>query len=225
MPPPVGLSAVSLFAGLDERRLKALEDLGEERDYGGGEEIVGEGEKVRALFVVLSGRVRLDQSSPAGREQTAAEFEPGDPFCLCSAFGGQDFPGRAVAVVESRVLAIGAGELERLAKSDPGISWPLLMAFSRRLCQCMRQVRSLGLKEIPERAAAYVLGELGRLPPGTSEIRLPMTHRDLARSLGTTPETLSRSFRRMAEQGLVRVQGRTISVMDESGLRALANEA
>jgi CRP/FNR family transcriptional regulator len=73
------------------------------------------------------------------------------------------------------------------------------------------------MKTVRQRLAGYLLS--GCRDGGTRAIVLPMKKGDLAMALGTVGETLSRALRQMQDEGLIRVEGRTIRVIDGPGLR------
>ena len=214
------LRTLPLFAGVPEEQLAALADAARVRAYAAGELIVGEDENPRGFFVVVAGRVKLFKMSPEGREQTVYTFGTGEPFCLCSVFEGERFPANAAALEPSRVLVVPPDAFERVARAEPSLLFNILLVLSRRLKEAMSLVESLSLKEVPQRVAAYLL----QAPRKGGVVDLPVTHRELAKIVGTTPESLSRSLKRMAGQGLVAVDGRRIAVLDEAGLELCSDE-
>lgn len=214
------LKTLPLFAGVPEDQLAALADAARVRSYAAGELIVGEDENPRGFFVVVSGRVKLFKLSPEGREQTVYAFGPGEPFCLCSVFEGERFPANAAALEPSRVLVAPPDVFEAVARAEPSLLFNILLVLSRRLKEAMTLVESLSLKEVPQRVAAYLL----QAPAEGGVVDLPVTHRELAKIVGTTPESLSRSLKRMAGRGLVSVAGRRIAILDREGLAACSEE-
>jgi CRP/FNR family transcriptional regulator len=89
----------------------------------------------------------------------------------------------------------------------------MLAMLSLRLRRFASQVESLSLKEVPGRLAAhlvYLAEEQGR----TDQVVLDIPKGQLASLLGTSPETLSRIFARMSEEGLIRVDGKRIELLD-----------
>ena len=94
----------------------------------------------------------------------------------------------------------------------------MLAVLSRRLRQFATQIENLSLKEGPARLAGYLLYTAEE--QGSSDsVSLPVSKGQLASLLGTIPETLSRIFARMSEDGLIRVEGRSITIIDREGLR------
>ena len=94
----------------------------------------------------------------------------------------------------------------------------MLAVLSRRLRQFATQIENLSLKEVPARLAGYLL-YTAEEQGNNDALRLPVSKGQLASLLGTIPETLSRIFARMSEDGLIRVEGRSITIIDREGLR------
>ena len=210
-----------LFAGMTREQLDDLAANASVRTYGKGQMVVRQDELVRGLSVLLSGRIKLFKLSPEGREQTIYHFGPGEPFCLMSMFEDHSMPANVAALEESRVLMVSGPGFERMVKGDPAVLFNILLVVSRRLKEAMSLIESLSLREIPGRVAAYLLH-----PPAdgaSSRIRLPVTHRELAKIVGATPEALSRALRKLADDGVLTVDGRDITVLDRPAMERLAN--
>jgi CRP/FNR family transcriptional regulator len=90
--------------------------------------------------------------------------------------------------------------------------------LSLRLRRFANQIESLSLKEVPGRLAAYLI-YLSEEQGSASQVILDIPKGQLASLLGTIAETLSRIFSKMTDEGLIRVDGRTIYIDDFAGLR------
>lgn len=213
------LQSVDFFRDLSDLDIQVLADMGGVRQYGAGELIVAHAEKVRSFYMVLEGRVKIYRSSPDGKEQTVYIFGPGEPFCLCAAFSDDGFPASAAALTPATVFVLPGAEFERIASSHPAILFNMMRIMSGRLKAAMDLVDSLSLREIPQRVALF-LQHMPRDEQGA--VKLGMTHRELAKVVGATPESLSRALKKMNGAGLVKVVSGTIHVQDEPGLEMLA---
>ncbi len=154
------------------------------------------------------------------RDGAAWEIVPGEPFCLLSMFEDRRMPANAAALEESRVLVVTGPDFEAMARSDPAVLLNVLRVVSGRLKEAMALIESLSLREIPGRVAAYLL----QAPTDRADgrLRLPVTHRELAKIVGATPEALSRAMRKLADDGVLAVDGRDITVLDARALADLA---
>lgn len=212
------LKTFPLFQGLDDAQLSIFVRNAVDMRYGRGDIIFTEGDERKAFSVVVSGRVKMFKSSPEGKEQTLYVFGEGESFCVCAAFQGRALPASAAALEPSRVLLLDRAALQSVATEEPLLLFNMLRILSQRLKQTMDLVESLSLKELPQRIATFLIHAEGQ----SDMVTLPMSHREFAKMLGATPEALSRSFKRMAEQGVVAVNGRDIAVLDSQGLEECA---
>ncbi|HNQ84635.1 MAG TPA: Crp/Fnr family transcriptional regulator [Deltaproteobacteria bacterium] len=218
------LRSTPLFQGLSEDLLETISRKALLRTYRAGEAVVNEEDPVRSLSVVLDGQVKLSKSSAEGREQTLTLLGPGDPFGLCTAFASNDFPASAVTLKKTTILTIPGSAVEDIVRQEPMLLLNIIRVLSLRLKETMRLVESLALKEIPQRVASFILHDLAKQDTGSQcSLELAITHRELAKIIGATPEALSRALKKMSEDGLLRVDGRMITVYDRKALKELAD--
>ncbi len=218
------LRSTPLFQGLSEDLLETISRKALLRTYRAGEAVVNEEDPVRSLSVVLDGQVKLSKSSAEGREQTLTLLGPGDPFGLCTAFASNDFPASAVTLKKTTILTIPGSAVEDIVRQEPMLLLNIIRVLSLRLKETMRLVEALALKEIPQRVASFILHDLAKQDTGSQcSLELAITHRELAKIIGATPEALSRALKKMSEDGLLRVDGRMITVYDRKALKELAD--
>jgi CRP/FNR family transcriptional regulator len=96
----------------------------------------------------------------------------------------------------------------------------MLAVLSMRLKQFTSQIESLSLKEVPARLAGYLI-YLSEEQQNQGVVTLNIPKGSLANFLGTIPETLSRIFAKMSDQGLIEVSGKDIRLVDFEGLEDL----
>lgn len=216
------IQEMALFQGLSKEVLEALSRRVLIGTYQPGEMIVAETDLVKQFFVVISGQVKLSKSSMEGKEQTLYLLGPGEPFGLCTAFATHDFPAEALALKKSDILTIPGHAVEEIVMKEPELLLNILRVLSRRLRESMTLIESLALKEIPERLAAFILALSKKEGNSASRIELPITQRELSKILGSTPEALSRAFRKLQSDGTLEVQGKMISVLNSKALKELA---
>ena len=97
----------------------------------------------------------------------------------------------------------------------------MLAIMSSKLREFTVQIENLSLKEIPARLASYLI-YLADEQQSEDAVTLGISKGQLASILGTIPETLSRIFAKLSGQGLIRVQGPKIALLDREGLEDLA---
>ena len=208
-----------LFSGLPAEQLDKVTAIAQERSFGRGESIFFEGDPGDGFYMVAEGQVKIFKMSLDGKEQILHIFGPGEPFGEVPVFHGQPFPANALSLSKTRLLFFPRREFVELVTAHPSLALNLLAMLSLRLRRFAAQIESLSLKEVPGRLAAYLV-YLAEEQGSTKQVTLDIPKGQLASLLGTIPETLSRIFARMTEEGLIRVEGRTIYLDDFSGLKA-----
>ncbi len=217
------LDYIPLFAGLPEDDMKKLNSSGIYRTYKAGELIAGPSTRVRAFFIVVWGSVKLFKSSPDGHEQTLYIFGPGEPFCMTAMEDGS-FPADATALTETRILILPAEVMESIARSEPALLLNIMSVLVKRLKETMHLIEMLSMKEVPQRLATWLL-HASVLQGATDMLQMGMTHRELSKLLGTTPESLSRAFRRFKDEGLLELNGKLIKILDRDKLGNMASNS
>ncbi len=201
-----------LFQGLASDQLERVVDIARERKFKRGETIFFEGDEATGFYMVGSGKVKIFKMSMEGKEQILHIFGRGEPFGEVPVFHGQPFPANAVCLQQSQLLFFPRREFIDLVTENPSLALSMLAMLSLRLRRFASQVESLSLKEVPGRLAAhliYLTEEQGK----TDQVVLDIPKGQLASLLGTSPETLSRIFARMSEEGLIRVEGKKITLL------------
>lgn len=207
-----------LFSGLPAEQLAEVTAIAQERTFGRGESIFFEGDPGEGFYMVAEGQVKIFKMSPDGKEQILHIFGPGEPFGEVPVFHGHPFPANAMALSKVSLLYFPRRQFVDLVTANPSLALNLLAMLSLRLRRFAAQIESLSLKEVPGRLAAYLV-YLAEEQGSTTQVTLDIPKGQLASLLGTIPETLSRIFAKMSEEGLIRVDGRTIHLEDFAGLK------
>ena len=124
------LKALSLFKRLTVRELRELDELLHARSYQKDEVVFDEGDMGLGLFIVVSGRVRIE-SSHVALKRLAPEFGPGDFFGELALFEEVERTARAVALEPTQLLALFRSEFFSLLERDRGIGVKILFELSR----------------------------------------------------------------------------------------------
>lgn len=215
------LSVTPLFQGLTEAQRDEIGTIAVSRHYKRGESIFLEGDEASGFYIVADGQVKIFKTSMDGKEQILHIYGPGNPFGEVPVFSGSRFPANAQSLVGSRILFLPRNAFVGLIARHPSLSMNMLGELSRRLRQFTVQIENLSLKEVPSRLASYLV-YLTREQDGPNRVTLEISKGHLASLLGTIPETLSRIFAKMSAQGLIRVEGKELYLLDPIGLEDLA---
>ena len=215
------LSTIPAFSGLTETQLTELERITSVIRRRRGELIFSEGDEGNGFYIVMDGQVKVFKLSFEGKEQILHILGPGEPFGEVAVFAGRSFPANAESISNCRLLFLPRSDFVALISKNPHMALSMLAVLSMRLRQFTTQIENLSLKEVPGRLASYLV-LLAREQDQPDSVTLPISKGQLASLLGTIPETLSRIFSKMSQQGLVQVNGSTILILDPGGLVELA---
>jgi CRP/FNR family transcriptional regulator len=215
------ISTIPLFSGLPEDQRVAIRKIALEKKFNKGEIIFSEGDEGNGFYVIAEGRVKVFKLSTEGKEQILHIFGPGQPFGEAPVFAGQKFPANAQAIEKTRVLFFLRVSIVNLISANPSLALNMLAVMSIKLRQFAVQIENLSLKEMPARLASYLLHHADEQNQGDVVV-LKISKGQLASTLGTIPETLSRMFAKLSGKNLISVAGKKITLLDRRGLEDLA---
>jgi len=215
------IASAPLFSGLPEDDIAEIAGILREKDVLKGETIFSDGEPSRGFYIVASGSIKIYKLAPDGKEKILHIFGKGQPFAEVAVFSGDPYPANALALQKSHLLFFPKEEFVDLIAKKQGLALSMLGVMSARLRQFAVQIENLTLKDVPARLAGYIL-YLVEEQSDNKSVELDVSKNHLASILGASPETLSRVMTRMAQEGLITVDGRTISIIDKIGLDNLS---
>jgi CRP-like cAMP-binding protein len=196
------LSGIELFSELNEQELAEVASLAQVRSIPRDTTIFHEGDTSDAIFVVVKGRVKIVTTSTDGKEFILTVLGAGQIFGEMALLEAASRSASVITVTAVEVLMISRSDFDHLLNSNPGISRKLMAILSRRLRRANSKMESLAYMDVAGRLARYLL-DLARdhgqkLGNGWVVVRRP-THSDIAHSIGTSRETVSRLINEFEE--------------------------
>ncbi|TDX29436.1 CRP/FNR family transcriptional regulator [Modicisalibacter xianhensis] len=182
------------------------------------------GERFQSIFAVRTGAVKTLTVQANGDEHISGFHLPGEVIGL-DAIVSRDHPSTAIALESTSVCEIPYAELESLGDRMPAVQHQLVRVMSRELLAEHHTGHLLTRRAAEQRLAVVLLAfseRFARRGLSALRFRLPMSRLDLGNYLGLVPETMSRTFRRLEEQGLVSITGKEIELVDICAMKALA---
>ncbi|HOS99487.1 MAG TPA: Crp/Fnr family transcriptional regulator [Acidobacteriota bacterium] len=215
------LHRCQLCAGMNEEELCKLARIAAFRRLAAGETLFQEGDPGTGFFVLLQGRVRVYKASPEGKEYTLHLIQPGMMFAEVAIFTGHPYPASCLAMEDALVAFFPREAFLAFLRAEPQVSMKIIASLAGFVREFNRQVEALSLKEVPARLAAWLLAEAER--QGADRLVLTIFKGELAAQLGTVGETLSRNLRKFKEAGLIRLEGKAITIVRPEELADIAN--
>jgi len=196
------LTSVELFGEMLEEELNDLTTLAQIKKLTKDTTVFHAGDPADAVFVVASGRVKVVITSSDGKEFILTVLGAGQVFGEMALLESAPRSASVVTLSAVELLVISRIDFQRLLDSNPRISQRLMAILSRRLRRANTKMESLAYMDVAGRLARYLL-DLARdhgqrLGNGWVVVRRP-THSDIAHSIGTSRETVSRLINEFEE--------------------------
>jgi CRP-like cAMP-binding protein len=207
--------------------LRSMGIASADREYGPGDAIYNEGEYGDALYVLISGVVKLFRPYSGSKEATLRLLKPWDIFGHLAFAGEAKQRAYAEAVTECKVTKVPKIFVERAIRRDPRVALKIMTLLELRLVQYEELVKCLLPRETEIRLAnllpilAQKFGERSSLD-GSVTIDLRLTHQDLAAMVASTRESVTKVLNEMRNRGVVEVEGGRITLKDYAALARLS---
>jgi len=214
-----------LFSGLNNTDLAELASITARRAFRKGETLFSEGEEATGFYLLVSGSIKLCRMSPDGREKVLHFVKPGETFAEAAFFGDGKYPAEARALEPGEVLYLPRQGFMELMGHNPNFAFNLVVSLSLMLRQFARQIEELSFADVTSRLASFLVrraAEGSTSFGGITYIDLGIKKGELASRLGTASETISRTFKKLKDEGIIEVQGNRVVVHQMEKLEKLS---
>ena len=216
----------SIFLGLPEEDLRALESKMVIQKYKKGQNIFVEGAYPSGIFYVREGRVKKYKANRDGREQIIYICNKGELLGYSALLSDEAYPDSAATLENSVVGFISREVFLKVISQSPTMSLRLLKNLSHEFGVLVNTIASFAHKTVRERLALSLLilkdkfdDQEGQNKP----VEITLSREDLANIVGTAVETLVRILHNFKDEGLIETQGRKIRIINEVQLIKVAD--
>lgn len=236
------LRKVHLFSDLKEEDLNKILSFSRHKKAGKGDMLFFDTEPYFGFHCVLEGSVKLYKISPEGREHIVHIMYPFSTFGEVPVFENYEdvendkavYPINAASIEEgTEVMIVSAKPFLEFMKGNTSICFKFLSTLSKRLKVLNNHIEGITLHDIKRRLAVFILEEFENAKKKKAEIEkvkriklkpsdsfeLSISKYDLASHIGTIIETLSRTFKKLQDEGLIEVQGKKITILNHKELK------
>lgn len=219
------LRDIPLFSELSIEQLRDLSSISKLKRFKKHERIFNENDIYIGFYILLKGTIKVYKISSSGKESVVHIVNSLTVFADIPLFEGTNYPVNAEALKECIAMFIPKSDFLELIQSEPEISLKMLGGFAKRLKALVTQLEDLTTMEVTNRLAKYILKEIKS--SGTEKlvepfIKLSVPKSTIASYLGTITETLSRNFKKLQNDRIIRVVGKKIFIEDIKRLKELA---
>jgi CRP/FNR family transcriptional regulator len=210
------LSQIVLFASLTPAEIQALAQRAVERRFAAEEMLFWEGEPCAGIFLIVEGSVKILKTSPNGREMMLALESAPATVAELPLFDGGPYPASVRAVEPVTTLFVDKADFQNVCRQFPDVALKILAVVGRRLRHLVGIVESMTFGSVTERLARLLLDAAHQARSDSFD--LPLTHQELASRLGTVREVVSRNLARFRAEGLIRLDGHRLEILNRRGL-------
>lgn len=220
------LAAIPFFGGLDPVALERLAATMRARRFRRGEVIFHVGDPGDALFVILSGEVKISLPSETGDEAILATLRGGDVFGELALLDGAPRSASATAISATETVVLPRDRFRELIATEAGVRDALLASLAGELRRLTTHVEELHFLDITGRLAARLvrIAQEGGTATDDGAIRLQtsLTQADLASMVGCTRQSVNKLLGQFTDDGLIRLERDAIVVTDMARLATTA---
>ncbi len=214
------LRRVLFLKQLPDDLLQTLCRAGYEKTLALGEMLFDEGDKCLGLAVVLRGKIKVVKRDSRNREIVLGMETQGASLGDLALFDGGNYPACAEAVqADTIVYLVPRARFEEISRAHPEMSQAAVRALAVESRKLMEMLKAQALHTVRARLAAYLLHAAGEADTFT----LPETNASIGLHVGTVREVISRTLHTLDDEGVICLQGRTVTLLDRARLRSLAD--
>lgn len=215
------LSRCPVFKGIteDETRMLLQKVHFQQRKFQKDEVVVCAGESVNNLLIILSGSVRGEMIDYSGKTVKIEDIEAPKPLATAFLFGkGNRFPVTVTGNNDGNILVIPVSEFLKMLQMNAMVLRNYLDSISSRAQFLSQKLHFLSFKTIKEKVAHFLLQQAGdRL----HSFELKNTQQQLADLFGVTRPSLARVLSDMQNNGLIKIEKRTVTLLNKNALNKL----
>lgn len=210
-----------LFAALDDVQLDKVLAGTTVNSVTRGQRLFRHGDRASAFYMVVSGKIKLYRLSPDGHEKIMRLLGPGQTFAESIMFMDTPrYPVHAEAVEDATVAAVKREIFTQLLQESFDTCRAVMAQMTNRIQAHWDEIEALALLNSRYRVVHYLLGLVPDGQQGTAMVTLPAQKTLIAAQLALQPETLSRIWRVLSDEGLIALDGDNVLIPSLDQLRS-----
>ncbi len=210
------LKSTSFWPFLSDRERKAILSMASSRHYQAGQVISSTETDCLGVLFVQSGTLRVYLYSDDGREATIARLSAGE-CCVLSAsclLSSIDFQSQLSAETDLDAIVLPSIPFSSLMQKNVYVENFVYRTAAEHFSDVIRAVEEMLFSSLEQRICSFLLDETARLRTDT----LQLTQEQLAQSIGSARESVTRSLRQLSSSGLIRIFRGGVQILDRKKL-------
>jgi CRP/FNR family cyclic AMP-dependent transcriptional regulator len=219
---PQILKSVPLFASFSDQQLATLLSCVQHRSYPRNAFILRAGDETDALYIVLSGRVKVLIPDEEGHEVILSVMGPYDFFGEMGLLDDQPRSASVETLEACEMLRISKSGFVGCLKDNFELAMLIIGNLVRRLREADRKIESLALIDVYGRVARLFI-DMAKEIDGTWVVEHAPPKQEIARMIGASREMVSRVVKDLQGKGLIRAEKRKVIILDRASMTKRAS--
>lgn len=194
---------IPIFSMLTEAEAVLLSQRAHKVRYKRGENLLTQGQRSDALFIVLTGKARVVVKDLRQREVILSDLQPGECVGEMSLIDNEPHSATVRADTVCDVLVLESQAFARCLAENSSLSYGVMRGLVQRLRQADRKIESLALSDVYGRVATALLDMADTPATGPMVIRDRVSRQDLAKMIGASREMVSRVMKDFEKSGFI----------------------
>lgn len=210
-------SHLCLPVALDKTEIESLDDIIErKKPLHKGDALIQSGDPFSSLYAVRTGSFKSFVTNADGEEQITGFHFPGDIVGF-DALRENRHHSYTQALETAMVCELPYETLDEMAMQFPKLRHQIMSFMSAEIKQDHDMMMLLNKRTAEERLMYFIANLSERFEArgfSNKEFHLTMTRNEIGNYLGLTIETISRLLSRFQKEGIIRVEGKLITITD-----------
>jgi CRP/FNR family cyclic AMP-dependent transcriptional regulator len=211
------LRNVPLFSMLSEVQLQLLTQVLSRKAYPKNSTIIAAGDPTDAMYIVVSGRLKVVMSDKEGQEVILAILDQGEFFGEMGLIAQAPRSATVTTIEPCELLTITRADFTKCLQGNFDLTMNVIRGLVKRLREADKKIGSLALMDVYGRVARLLL-EMAETIDGQKVITKKLTKRDIAKMIGASREMVSRVMKELQTSGRIEVRAREILLRDSLAL-------
>ncbi|MET0509904.1 MAG: Crp/Fnr family transcriptional regulator [Burkholderiaceae bacterium] len=196
------LKRVPLFSGLTDGQIERLAAGSVRRNFPKGRTIVAEGEPSQSLYVLLSGRAKVQRSDTEGKEVILSVLGPGECFGEMSLIDDAPRSASVITLESSDFMSIAKESFKAILASSPEICLRIMKGLVKRLRDADKKIETLALLDVYGRVARVLL-DFSEEVGNDRVVKNKLPRQEIAKMIGASREMVSRVMKGLETEGYI----------------------
>ncbi len=218
------LKHIRLFDGISPSEMQEMEKITRMEEVKKRQPLYLPGDSSSSVYFLKRGRVKIASTATNGKEVTFDILEAGDVFGELDVLEDTPRSTSAETLDDALICVIPRKDFDQYLAMHPNVMFKLTKLIGLRLKKIQSRVEDLVFRDVPARLA-HLLSELGKTDGVADKqgirLKAKLTHQEMANLIGCSRETVSTTMGQFRNEGLIQMDGRAITILNEKRLSEL----